>query len=296
MELNQFRHVLALAEEGHFGRAAKRLRMTQPPLSQSIQRIERELGVALFERTRKGIHLTAAGQALLPEARAAIAAADRAKALAHAAVQARNPVRIGVASTALWGPLPALLSAARAGHIPLQFIEASTNSQLQLLADGRLDIGLLSPPFDAPQRLQVMDLSRDPLVAALPARAAPKGKRDIPLSLLADQLILFPESQGPTLHSAIMRLFASHGLTPLIVQEVQDMLPTLALVAAGVGATLVPDGIARNVPMVGIAYRQLAHLDHVPTWPLALAHMPLVARSPVAELLARWRQSAKAVT
>jgi DNA-binding transcriptional LysR family regulator len=293
MELNQFRHVVALAEEGHFGRAARRLRMTQPPLSQSIQRLERELGVALFERTRKGVHLTAAGQALLPEARAAIAAADRAKALAHAAVQARNPVRIGVASTSLWGPLPGLLSAARASRTPLQLVEASTNDQLQLLADGRLDIGLLSPPFDAPQRLQVLDLSYDPLVAALPARIAPRKKSVVPLSLLADQLILFPESQGPTLHGAIMRLFASRGLTPIIVQEVQDMLPTLALVAAGMGATLVPDGVARNVPMVGIAYRHLADIDNIPTWPLALAHMPLAARSPAAQLLARWRQAAR---
>jgi len=262
--------------------------MTQPPLSQSIQRVERELGVALFERTRKGAHLTAAGQAMIPEARVAVAAAERAKALARSA-RTSDPVRVGLASTALWGPLPSLLRAAREGGIPLRLIELSTNDQLPALAEGRLDLGLVSPPFEAPRRLQVRDLSIDPIVAAVPADLVSDDNDVVSLSLLADRLILFPQAQGPTLHASIMRLFTSHGLTPVIVQESQDMLPTLALVAAGVGATLVPAGVARNVPMVGIAYRRLAAETDIPTWPLALAHMPLSARSQVAALLTRWQ-------
>src|ERR1700752_3093350 len=104
MELQGLRHILLVAEEGHFGRAAQRLGMAQPPLSQSIRRSERELGVALFERTPKGAALTAAGRAFLTEARVAVAAAERATAQARAAVK-RYPVRMGVASPALWGPL-----------------------------------------------------------------------------------------------------------------------------------------------------------------------------------------------
>jgi DNA-binding transcriptional LysR family regulator len=263
--------------------------MSQPPLSQSIQRLERELGVALFERTRKGVHLTPAGQALMPEARVAVAAAERARALARSARNSGEPVRVGLASTALWGPLPSLLRAAREGGIPLRLIELSTNDQLPALAEGRLDLGLVSPPFDGPRRLQVKDLSIDPIVAAVPADLVCDDNEVVSLSLLADRLILFPQAQGPTLHASIMRLFTSHGLKPIIVQEAQDMLPTLALVAAGVGATLVPAGVARNVPMLGIAYRRLAAETDIPTWPLALAHMPISARSQVAALLTRWQ-------
>jgi DNA-binding transcriptional LysR family regulator len=203
-------------------------------------------------------------------------------------------VRVGLASTALWGPLPSLLRAAREVEIPLRLVELSTNDQLPALADGRLDLGLVSPPFEAPRRLQVRDLSIDPIVAAVPADLVCDDNEVVSLSLLADRLILFPEVQGPTLHASIMRLFTSNGFTPTIVQEAQDLLPTLALVAAGMGATLVPAGVARNVPMLGIAYRRLAVATEVPTWPLALAHMPLSARSPVAALLTRW-QPGKAV-
>src|ERR1700723_1905925 len=118
MDIQRFRHILIVADEGNFARAAARLGMAQPPLSQSIQRSERDLGVALFRRTRKGVYLTVAGQALLPEARAAVAAAERAEALARAAAS-RRPVRIGVATPCLWGPLPELLRTADKARIPI---------------------------------------------------------------------------------------------------------------------------------------------------------------------------------
>src|SRR5580704_6813787 len=102
MDIQRFRHILVVAEEGNFARAAARLGMAQPPLSQSIQRTERDLGVTLLSRTRKGVYLTAAGKAFLPEARAAVAASERAEALALAAAL-RRPVRIGVATPCLWG-------------------------------------------------------------------------------------------------------------------------------------------------------------------------------------------------
>ena len=202
MDIQRFRHIVVVAEEGNFARAAARLGMAQPPLSQSIQRSERDLGVTLFKRTRKGVYLTAAGQALLPEARAAVAAAVRAAELARAAVS-RHPVRIGVASPCLWGPLPDLLRFAHKAGIDIEVIEASTNEQLQALAHGRLDLGFLSPPFDAPARLHVIDVSTDPLIAAVPKNLV-AGRDAVPLSLLADRLILFPQQHGPSLHSKIL--------------------------------------------------------------------------------------------
>src|SRR5215472_18448957 len=102
MTVQRFRHFLAVATEGHFGRAAARLGMKQPPLSQSIRRLERDLGVTLLERTPMGARLTRAGEAFRPEAQAAVAASERAAALARAAVAPRRPVRVGAVSVALW--------------------------------------------------------------------------------------------------------------------------------------------------------------------------------------------------
>ena len=263
--------------------------MPQPPLSQSIQRLERELGVILFERSRKGAWLTEAGQAILPEARATVAAAARTKTLARSVADERDPVTIGVTSPSLWGPLPELIRAARDEGIPLRLDQMSTNDQIPALTEGRLDIGIVSPPFDIPQRLRVEDVSTEPIIAALPEGIAPDGD-EAPLSLLADRLILFPQTQGPTLHARIMGMFASQNVTPVVIQEAGELLMTLALVAAGFGASLVPAGIGRNVPMRGVAYRRLAAVDDVPPWPFAIAHMPLTVQSRPARILARWRQ------
>lgn len=290
MEIRRFRHILILAEEGNFARAAARLGMAQPPLSQSIQRSERDLGVALFKRTRKGVYLTAAGAALLPEARAAVAAAERAAELARAAVVLRHAVRIGVASPCLWGPFPDLLRSAHKAGIPIEVIEASTNEQLQALPHGRLDLGFLSPPFDAPARLHVIDMSTDPLIAAVP-KSLVAGNNAVPLSLLADRLILFPQKHGPSLHAKILHYFSTHGLRATIVQEVSDLMPTLALVAAGLGSTFVPSALGRRVSLRDVMFRPLAEVDNVPTWPFAIAHMPLSAGCDAAKLLNLWKRA-----
>jgi DNA-binding transcriptional LysR family regulator len=287
MDIQRFRHIVVVAEEGNFARAAARLGMAQPPLSQSIQRSERDLGVILFERTQKGVFLTAAGEALLPEARAAVAAAERAEVLARTAVS-RRPVRIGVATPCVWGPLPELLRLAREGGIHIEVIEASTNDQLQALADGRLDFGLLSPPFDAPARLRVIDMSSDPLIAAVP-KALAMDHGAVPLSLLAERFIWFPQRHGPSLHAKVMRYFSTHGLRPTIVQELSDLMPTLALVAAGIGSTFIPAALARRLSLRDVVFGPLVEVDNVPTWPVAIAYMPLTARGEPAKLLRLWK-------
>jgi DNA-binding transcriptional LysR family regulator len=244
--------------------------------------------VTLFERTRKGVYVTAAGQALLPEARATVAAAERAAELARAAVS-RQTVRIGVASPCLWGPLPDLLRLAHKAGIQIEVVEASTNEQLQALTHGRLDLGFLSPPFDAPARLSVIDVSTDPIIAAVPKHLV--ARRDaLPISLLADRLILFPRQHGPSLHAKILHYFSMHGLHPTIVQEVSDLMPTLALVAAGLGSTFVPSAMARSLSLRDVAFRPMVEVDNLPTWPLAIAHMPLSAGGDVAKLLNLWKR------
>jgi DNA-binding transcriptional LysR family regulator len=289
MNIQRFSHFLAVAEEANFGRAATRLGIKQPPLSQSIRRLERDLGVTLLERTAKGVKLTTAGEAFLPEARAAVAAAGRAAALARSAAALRRPLRIGVISVALWQALPALLDIARQVKIAVQLEQKTTNEQLAALANGDLDLGFVAPPFEAPPRLRVIGLANEPVVVAAPSKLVPKGRRAISLRLIAEQLILFPRHEGPALYDAILAMFRTHGMNPNIVQESPRMLTTLALVAAGYGASLVPAGVARSLSIKGVEFRRLEPSYDPPSWPLALAHMPFSAGSDAAKLVARWR-------
>ena len=103
--------------------------------------------------------------------------------------------------------------------------------------------------------------------------------------------LLLPQQQGPYLHAAILRFFARHGLSPVIVHEARDMMPTLALVAAGLGSTLVPAGLAHHLSIRDVAFRKLAEVEDVPSWPLAVAHMPLTVGSEPARLLRLWQRA-----
>lgn len=289
MDLHHLRHAIALADERNFGRAAARLGMAQAPLSQSIQRLENSLGVRLFERGRGGTRLTAAGEAFVGEARVAVAAADRARNLAQAAAERRAVVRIGLVSLALWGPIPSLLKTANEAGIAIRLVELGTDDQLALLAKGELDVALVSPPFAAPPRLRTFELAAEELMAALPASEV-GDDRPIGIAQLARRLILFPRSQGPFLYDAILALFHSRGLSPSVVHEASRMPTILTLVAAGLGAALVPAGVSRHMPVPGVAFRRLAEVRAAPNWPLALVHLPLPSKGDAAELLRRWRR------
>ncbi len=289
MNLQRFQHFVAVAEEGSFTRAAERIGMRQPPLSQSIRRLEAEIGVELFERAPLGVTLTRSGAAFLAEAREALAAADRAVTLARGADTPKLPaVRLGIVSLALFGILPELVATAHDVELTLDVRYVSTNDQVEALAHGALDLGLLSPPFHAPRRMKVIPIADEPLVAAVPAALAGPGP-GISLAVLEPHLILFPRADGPALHDAIADLFRTAGVPLTNRQEVPaSMLATLGLVAAGAGASLVPAAVARNLSMKGLEYRQIDGAGSVPSWPVALAHMPLSAESPAARLLRAW--------
>jgi DNA-binding transcriptional LysR family regulator len=290
MNIQRYKHFIAVADEGNFGRAAARIGMKQPPLSQSIRRLERDLGIILLERTGTGVRLTAGGRAFLPEARVAVAAAGRAAVLARNAANPRTPVRVGVVSVALWDVLPCFLAAAEGAAVAVHLEQKTTNEQLVALADGDLDFGLLVPPFHAPARLNVIDLANEPVVAALPAKMCPPGRSPIALNAIAGRLILFPRKDGPTLYDAILAMFNTRGFAPNVIQSPQ-MLTTLALVSAGFGASIVPAAISRNLTAMGVEFRPIDLKAHVPTWPVALAHMPIAARSDCAKLLSTFRKS-----
>ena len=291
MNLQRFRHFVAVAESKNFGRAAERLGIRQPPLSQSIQRLERALGVALFTRTTQSVQLTPAGTALLPEAIAAINAAERGIAGARAALVKDAPVRVGVVSLALFEIFPVFLQAAKQAGTAVQLTYASTNEQLRLLATGELDFGFLSPPFEKLPRMAVQAVSDEPVLAGLPASEIDRDAKSVPLEALSDRLIMFRREDGPHLYDMTLAMFRREGLSPKIVEETpSSILATLALIAAGRGVALVPASIARNVSVAGVTFKPIKPGAAVPTWPTALAHMPLPARSPAGRTLLAWRQ------
>jgi DNA-binding transcriptional LysR family regulator len=291
MNIERFRHFLAVIEEGGFARGARRLDMQQPPLSQSIRRLERDLGVALLRRGPRGVELTAAGRALLPEARAAVAATDRAIAVGRtAAVRGRSPVRVGVVSVAIWEQVPELLAAGREVDVDVVLEHTGTNQQVDALTHGNLDLGFVAPPFEVPSRIRVKTLANEKVLFAVPAQWL-NDKREPGLTpRVARNLILFKREGGPVLYDAVVSMLTLRGRSPTVVQHSPTMLVTLALVGAGVGATIVPAQVARHVSVRNVSFVPIELPRASPRWPLALAYMPLSARSDAARLLAAWER------
>ncbi|MFH1340546.1 MAG: LysR substrate-binding domain-containing protein [Pseudomonadota bacterium] len=258
MELRHLRHFLAVADELHMGRAAERLGMAQPPLSQSIARLEKELGVRLFDRANRRLALTRAGAAFLDDARSSVLHADAAFALARSAERgAAGEVRIGFVSAALYEHLPRRLARLRQmlPDVQPRLRELSTNEQLDALAEGAIDIGFAHPPLGTGDRLDVMEFPAEASVAVLPDDGATGG---VSLAQVAAfGLILFPSVQGPTLHARMMDSFTSAGIEVRVVQEATRALTMLSLVSSGLGAALLPKSIKR-LTFQGVRYAEIA--------------------------------------
>ncbi|CAN5726168.1 LysR family transcriptional regulator [soil metagenome] len=258
MELRHLRYFVAVAEERHFGRAAARLRMAQPPLSRQIQALEAELGFVLFERNRRQVELTPAGKTLLEHARGIFEAVDLAVHEARRASQGESG-RIVVAypSTFAYSGLPELVRAYRAKFPGVELVlrELSPQQQLDALRDHRADVGFIRAPVDEPG-LSTELVRSEPLVAALPAGHALAGRRSIPLALLAKEpFVLFPRVRGPAYFDHLIGLCREAGFTPRIVQEAPQ-LDIVSLVAAGLGVSILPSSI-RKFRRSGIVLRPI---------------------------------------
>ena len=259
MELRHLRAFLAVAEELHFGRAAQRLHMSQPPLSQQVQRLERELGVELFRRNRRRVELTPAGSALVPEARRTLAAAERAAAVvASVAAGASGRLTLGFIGSTAHGVLPRLVRALRedAPDLEIALVEASTAQQIELLRLGQLDAGLVRPPILA-AGIELEIVGVEPLRAVLPDDHPLAGRASVELSELAGEpFVLFPRSIGPGLYDQIVGLCRAAGFSPEVVYESAATSTMVAMVEAGVGVAVLPashegTGSARFVPLAG---------------------------------------------
>lgn len=281
-DLRQWRYFVAVADERHFGRAAERLSMTQPPLSQAIRALEDALGVALFARTKRSVELTAVGAALLPDVRRLIAAADALPPLAQSLARGEaGSLALAFVSTADYGLLPELLRefGARYPHVRLQLAEATSDVQIEELVAGRIDAGLVIPPV--PPRhaasLSYLPVLREPLIVAMPAEAAEAAEvaeaaeaanaadaadaaADAPVRI-ADiaslPLVIFPRRLAPGFYDIITGCYGAAGVTPRIGQEAIQMQTIVSLVSAGMGVALVPQSL-RNLRRTGVVYRALA--------------------------------------
>jgi DNA-binding transcriptional LysR family regulator len=264
LELRQLRYFVTVAEELHFGKAALRLHMTQPPLSQTIQAFEQQLGTALFERNRRAVALTPAGHALLPEARRLLAQADALPGLVmRAATGQAGRITLAFITSADYSVLPPFLRSYRSAYPDVQITlrEATSDVQVDELLNGRIDCGLMLAPLPDKARaeLDYLKVLAEPLVLAAPAGLAalqqggPVRLQDLPPL----PLIIFPRAIAPALHDAILACFRAAGLAPAIGQEAIQMQTIVSLVSAGMGVALVPQSVS-NLMRPGVEYRALA--------------------------------------
>lgn len=269
MELRHLRYFIAVAEERSFSRAAERLHIAQPPLSQQIRRLEVDLGFALFERTPRGVKLTRAGDALLPGARWVLQAADDARKAAEAAhLGVAGRLTVAFINSSAYGILPRLLKAYRDAHpdIILDVREMSIADQLDALVAGRVDAGILRPPIDD-RRLQAIRLVHEPFVVALPAGHVLASRAKLRLQDLQDEpLVGYPRGHPAGFRERIEAALRSAGVTPRVVQEATHVHTLCGLVAGAVGVAIVPAG-ARVLAIEGVQFVPLSARDlHAEVW------------------------------
>lgn len=263
MELRQLRHFVALAEELHFNRAAMRLHVAQPALSQQIQRLERELKTQLFVRTTRSVELTDTGRVLLKEARRVIGDAERAvAAVEHAASGRTGVLEVGFVGSAALQIVPRLVLEMQVQWpgLRLQLQEITTELQIEAILEGRLDVGIVREVGMA-EGLHVQELGREALVVAVPANHRLAGRVDVQLAELdGEDFIVFPRRRVSRLYDRIAALCHQAGVRFRVTQEAVQFPTILGLVAAQTGIAIVPAAL-RSLRIPGLAYIPLADAE-----------------------------------
>jgi DNA-binding transcriptional LysR family regulator len=273
MELRHFRYFLAVAEELNFTRAAARVGIGQPPLSQQIRSLEEELGAPLFNRLPHGVELTAVGRAFVPEVRAALEQAARAARTARRAGRGETGrLRVGFTGSAAFRPeVPAAIRDFRRAfpEVELFLEEAPTTPLLNWLLAGEVDAAFVrSSPAEFP-RVKMMDLGDEAMLVVLPAAHRLARAKTVQVATLAGEpLILFPRDAGPGLYDQIADACRRAGFEPTLGPVAPQLTSVANFVAAGVGVSIVPESLAQ-VRVPGVRYRPLS--GHSPAARLALA-------------------------
>ncbi|KJK16791.1 LysR family transcriptional regulator [Pseudomonas sp. NPDC087612] len=276
MENRHLRYFLAIADTGSITRAAEHLGIAQPALSQALVRMENELGVKLFERSRRGAVLTPAATAIIDDIRVSLARIDAATQRARA-IGAKRAGRliIGFVSTALFGALPRALDRMQANYPGVEVVlrEMSNAEQGLALQRGEIDIGLLHTPVSIQGNMREKLISQDPLIAVLPSGYALGEDGKVGMEqLAATGLVWFPEQQLPLIRNAIVGTFRRLGHPIEIIQEANRTLTVVAYVAAGRGVSLLPATV-QALQFEGMKYSEirdgadLPHFELSAIWP-----------------------------
>ncbi|MEM1368054.1 MAG: LysR family transcriptional regulator [Cyanobacteria bacterium P01_H01_bin.15] len=271
MELRDLRYFSAVAEELHFGRAAERLHMTQPALSRQIQALETELGVQLFQRTKRNVQLTIAGKTFFEEARQILRHTEQAiqttKRVARGEV---GQLRLCFTASALRSVIPEIIRVFRDRYPDVQVTmnERCTHEQVVAFQHHQVDVGFLYPPVDE-KLLFSRSIADEVWIVALPKGHPLAAQESLTLDALANEaFILHPRQEGAAFYDQIIRLCEQAGFYPNVVQEVETSQTRVGLVAAGMGVTFVPEYL-QNFGDTEVIYRRLK--GPAPSLQLAIA-------------------------
>lgn len=263
MDIRHLRYFLTVAEEGHITRAAERLGIQQPPLSQMIKALETELGVLLFRRKPRGVELTDAGRSLLADAQIIMAQIARAEAKLHRTARGQQgTIVVGFTSSAPFHPfLPRILRKFREEFpgVTLVLEEQGTGDLVAGLRAEEIDAAFIRSPVADAQGLSVYEILKEEMLAAMPTghNLAIAGPKKISIEeLSAEPFILYRRPSGPGFYDSIIAACHRAGFAPQIAQEAPRVLSTLNLVAAGLGVTIVPESLSA-LGMAGLTYRRL---------------------------------------
>lgn len=273
-DLNQLACFIAVAEELHFGRAAERLCMTQPPLSRQIQLLEHSLGTKLFERNSRSVRLTAAGRVFLTDATRLLQLAEQAATTAQRTSKGKTGrVTLGFTTVMGYELMPRLIAAAQVAlpDIDIVLREMTAVNQLDALENNTIDVGFLWP-LSSRLILKHETVFRDPLVVVLPADHPLAIAESIALRELNDlPFVMYTPERGRYFYSLVNGLLVSSGVTPRYVQYLDQILTVVSLVSTGIGVAIVPSSVSRF------------HVDHV-------VFRPIREGSVVAEGRMAWRE------
>lgn len=297
IDLRLLRYFVAVAEEGHLTRAAQRLGIQQPPLSQQIRALEQELGVSLFVRLPRGMALTKAGENLLEEARGILLRMDTAIAGVRGVARGvLGHLALGFTESASLHPfVPRVIRAFRneASGVEIAVEENSTPDLIRAIHDNRLDAAFIRAPIGNEAGLRIETMLIEEMILAIPAghRLASQRRRNLLLGDLAgDPLILIHRPNGPGFYDGIISACLAAGFSPNVIQETYKNLSTLSLVAAGLGLAIIPASI-RHVEIEGVAYRRIGAVPGLSA-PLHLAWREANPSAALARLIGLARQLA----
>jgi DNA-binding transcriptional LysR family regulator len=259
IELRHLRYFLAVAETLHFSRAAKRLGIAQPPLSQQIKRLEQLLGHALFERTTRGVKLTLAGQLLAKRARSTLEKVDEDLSQVRRLGRGEEgTLTVGFSGSVMFTELPAAIQSYRRRYpkVELRLRELVTTAQIAALLNGTLDLAFLRDG-DPTEGIRITTLLKEKYVAVLPEAHPLAQRRSLTVKALeGEPFIMFARRKGPLAYDRTIACCERSGFRPNIVQDAPQWLTLVRLVAAGLGVSLAPACVAR-VAMPGAVYREM---------------------------------------